>query len=187
VISVEGRTGGAMVRLETGRLMFRDHELSDLEPYCEMESDPIYRAPQIVHSRAELERSFRETWMPVKKMGMLATVFREDGRYIGRTGLYPRRTDEGVIVPGEATLAFYIARPYWGRGIATEAGRAFIENGFRELGLVRIHAGMNAANHASVRVIEKLGFTWVRSGGDAATAWHDYELVSAVGSTRPKR
>ena len=46
-----------MVRLETARLILRDHELSDLEPYCEMESDPIYRAPQIVHPRAELERS----------------------------------------------------------------------------------------------------------------------------------
>jgi hypothetical protein len=37
---------------------------------------------------------------------------------------------------------------------------------------------MNAANHASVRVIEKLGFRWVRSGGDAATQWHDYVLVN---------
>jgi [ribosomal protein S5]-alanine N-acetyltransferase len=166
-----------MVRLETARLLFRDHELSDLEPYCEMESDPIYRAPQIVHARAELERSFRETWMLVKKMGMLATVFKEDGRYIGRTGLYPRRTVEGVIVPGEATLAFYIARPYWGRGIATEAGRAFVEHGFGELGLRKIHAGMNAANLASTRVIEKLGFRWVRSGGDDKVQWHDYELV----------
>src|SRR5262245_59967876 len=95
-------SGRNMNRLETARLILRDHELSDLEAYCEMESDPVYRAPQIVHPRAELERSFRETWMPVKKMGMLATVFKEDGRYIGRTGLYPRRTDEGVIVPGEA-------------------------------------------------------------------------------------
>lgn len=166
-----------MVKLETTRLIFRDHEPSDLEPYCEMESDPIYRAPQIVHSRAELERSFKETWMPVKKMGLLATVFREDGRYIGRTGLYPRRTDEGVIVPGEATLAFYIARPYWGRGIATEAGRAFVEHGFGELGLRKIHAGMNAGNFASTRVIEKLGFRWVRSGGDDKVQWHDYDLV----------
>ena len=162
------------------RLVFRDHEPADLEPYCEMESDQIYRAHQPVHPREELERSFRETWMTPKKMGLLATVFKEDGRYIGRTGLYPHRTEEGVIVPGEATLAFYLARPYWGRGLATEAGKAFIEYGFRDLGLVKIHAGMNAANLASVRVIEKLGFSWVRSGGDATTKWHDYELVNPV-------
>jgi ribosomal-protein-alanine N-acetyltransferase len=166
-----------MVRLETARLIFRDHEPADLEPYCEMESDQVYRAHQPVHPREELERSFKDSALPRKELGLLATVFKEDGRYVGRTGLYPHRTEDGVIVPGEATLAFYLARPYWGRGIATEAGRAFIEHGFRDLGLKKIHAGMNAANKASQRVIEKLGFRWLRSGGDSTTQRHDYELI----------
>jgi len=166
------------VRLESARLIFRDHEPGDLEPYCEMESDQVYRAHQKVRPREELERSFTNSALPRKELGLLATVFKEDGRYIGRMGLYPHRTEEGVIVPHEATLAFYIARPYWGRGIATEAGRAFVEHGFRDLGLVKIHAGMNAANLASVRVIEKLGFKWVRSGGDDKVRWHDYELLA---------
>jgi ribosomal-protein-alanine N-acetyltransferase len=30
-------------------------------------------------------------------------------------------------------LAFYLARAYWGRGLATEAGRAFVNFGFNEL------------------------------------------------------
>jgi len=167
-----------MVRLESARLVFRDHEPADLEPYCAIESDPVYRAHQPVHPRDELERSFQQAWLPRKEMGLLATVFKDDGRYIGRTGLYPFRTDEGVIVPNEATLAFYLARPYWGRGLATEAGRAFIEHGFRNLGIEKIHAGLNASNKASQRVIEKLGFTWARSGGDATTEWHDYELLA---------
>jgi len=170
-----------MVRLESTRLVFRDHEPADLEPYCEMESDQIYRAHQPVHPREEIERRFRERALPRKEMGLLATVLKADGTYIGRTGLYPFRTEEGVIVPGEATLAFYLARPYWGRGLATEAGHAFIEHGFRDLGLTKIHAGMNAANLASVRVIEKLGFAWVRSGGDTRTQWHDYELLRGQG------
>jgi ribosomal-protein-alanine N-acetyltransferase len=143
-----------------------------------MESDQIYRAHQPVHPRQELERSFRESALSPKEMGLRATVLKADGTYIGRTGLYPFRTDEGVIVAREATLAFYLARPYWGRGFATEAGRAFIDHGFRDLGLKKIHAGMNAANSASQRVIEKLGFSWVRSGGDATTQWHDYELAN---------
>jgi [ribosomal protein S5]-alanine N-acetyltransferase len=169
--------GSTMIILETARLIFRDHEPSDLEPYCAMESDQVYRAHQPVHPRHELERSFRETWLRRKEMGLLATVFKPDQQYVGRMGLYAFRTDEGVVVPGEATLAFYLARPYWGRGLATEAGHAFVERGFRDLGLKKIHAGMNAANKGSQRVIEKLGFSLVRSGGDATTQWHDYELV----------
>jgi len=165
-----------MSRLETGRLLFRPHEESDLERFCEMESDPVYRSPQPVHPRAELERSFREAWLRPKSMGLLATVFKPEGRYIGRCGLYPLRNDANEVVPGEALIAFYLARPYWGRGLATEAGRAFIARGFGQLGLSRIEAGINAKNLASIRVIEKLGFRWVRSGEGGGSSWHEYEI-----------
>src|SRR5687767_13796974 len=169
-----------MIRLETTRLLLRDHEPDDLEPFCEMESDPVYRSPQPVHPRAELERSFREAWMRPKSMGLLATVFKAEGRYIGRCGLYPLRNDANEVVPGEANIAFYLARPYWGRGLATEAGRAFIDYGFGQLGLSRIEAGINAKNLASLRVVEKLGFVWVRSGEGGGSCWHEYELRNSA-------
>jgi ribosomal-protein-alanine N-acetyltransferase len=169
-----------MIWLETERLLFRDHEPSDLEAYCAIESDPLYRAPQPVHPRSELERSFRESCMRPKPMGLRATVFKREHRYIGRCGLYPARDEAGAIVEGEATIAFYLARDYWGKGLATEAGRAYLSHGFEHLGLRRIHAGMNADNAASIRVIEKLGFTRVRSGGSGGTRWHDYELVNPL-------
>ena len=166
-----------MVRLETERLLFRDHEPGDLEAYCAMESDPLYRAPQPVHPRAELERSFRDVWLVARPLALRATVFKPDNAYIGRCGLYPHRDETDSIVAGEAVLAFYLARGYWGRGIASEAGRAFVEHGFAALDLKKIHAGANINNAASIRVIEKLGFTRVRSGEGAGNAWHDYELV----------
>jgi len=171
-----------MVRVETERLLLRDHEPQDLESFCEIESDPEYRWPQPVHPRAELERSFREAWLPPKAMGLLATVFKPDGHYIGRCGLYPFRTDDGVLVPHEASIAFYLARPYWGRGLATEAGRALVAHGCGELGLRRFHAGVNAENGASRRVVEKLGFRLVRSGEGGGSRWHDFELVSPTPS-----
>ena len=141
-----------------------------------MESDAEYRRPQIVHPRAELERKFREVWLKPKSMGLMATVYKPEGRYIGRCGLYPRRNEEGYVVPGEAMLAYYLARPYWGRGLATEAGHAFVKYGFETLGLTCIVAGMNAQNLASIRVAEKLGFIRVRSGEGGGNRWHDYEL-----------
>jgi ribosomal-protein-alanine N-acetyltransferase len=165
-----------LVRLETERLLFRDHEPGDLEPYCEIESDPDYRSPQVVLAREELERSFRQTWLRPKELGLYATVFKPEGRYIGRCGLYPFRNAQDEIQPNEAFIAFYIARPYWGRGIATEAGKAWIAHAFGKLGITRIEAGINAQNIASLRVVEKLGFQWIRSGGDENTRWHDFEL-----------
>lgn len=165
-----------MIRVETERLLFRDHKEADLEPYCEMESDPVYRSPQPVHPRNELERSFREAWLIPKPLGLLATVLKSDERYIGRCGLYPHRNEDDQIIPGEANIAIYLARPYWHQGLATEAGKAFIEYGFNNLDLSRIEAGMNANNHASIRVVEKLGFVWVQSGEGGGSSWHVYEL-----------
>jgi len=53
-------------------------------------------------------------------------------------------------------LAFYLARPYWGRGLAAEAGQAFLRFGFEQLGLSRIIATVQIGHDASVRVLEKL-------------------------------
>jgi ribosomal-protein-alanine N-acetyltransferase len=165
-----------MIHLETERLLFRDHEPLDLEPYCEMESDARYRWPQPVHPRAELERSFERTWLPPKEMALLATVYKPNGRYIGRCGLYPLRGPDDIVIPGAANLAYYLARPYWGQGLATEAARAFVDYGFSRLGLARIEAGMNTRHVASVRIVEKLGFTRIASGGGGGETWYQYEL-----------
>lgn len=133
-------------------------------------------------SREEAEESLRliidgqKNWLVQKPMGLLATILKSESRYIGRCGLYANRDENNVVIPGEGTLAYYITRPYWGRGLATEAGQAFIQYGFKELGLTRIVAGANAANAASNRVLQKLGFLWVRSGEGGGNTWHDYEL-----------
>jgi ribosomal-protein-alanine N-acetyltransferase len=167
-----------MIVLETERLLFRDHEEADLEPFCEMEADPEFRrlSGGKPRPREEAETIFREVWLRPKPLNLLATVFKPEGCYIGRCGLYPYRGEDNVVIPGEAYLAFYLARPYWGQGLATEAGRAFIEFGFRELGLSRIVAGANVLNVASNRVLEKLGFVWLLTGEGGGNSYHDYEL-----------
>ena len=54
-------------------------------------------------------------------------------------------------------LGYWIARPYWGRGFATEAGRGLIEVA-RLLGYPKLEAGHFLDNPASGRVLRKLGF-----------------------------
>ena len=52
-----------------------------------------------------------------------------------------------------------LARDQWGKGYATEAARAVLDHGFREVGLDRIVACVYPDNAASIRVAERLGFT----------------------------
>lgn len=58
---------------------------------------------------------------------------------------------------GNIELGYWIARPFWGRGYATEAGRAVI-NLARILGHHTLHAGHAIDNPASGNVLRKLGF-----------------------------
>lgn len=55
-------------------------------------------------------------------------------------------------------LGYWIARPYWGLGFATEAGKAVVDIADRALRLPRLIAGPFADNPSSARVLEKLGF-----------------------------
>jgi [ribosomal protein S5]-alanine N-acetyltransferase len=62
------------------------------------------------------------------------------------------------IANGEGTLGYWIAKPYWGRGFASEAARAMVRHGFTALGLNAINAGYQSENPVSGRVLEKVGF-----------------------------
>lgn len=57
-----------------------------------------------------------------------------------------------------AELGYWIGEPYWGLGIATRAVKMIVDYGFRELGLIRIYAGVFDFNKASQRVLKKAGF-----------------------------
>jgi len=58
---------------------------------------------------------------------------------------------------GEAELGYWIARPYWGLGFATEAGKAVI-NIAKAIGHKTLVASHFTDNPASGKVLRKLGF-----------------------------
>ena len=57
-----------------------------------------------------------------------------------------------------AELGYWLAEPYWGKGMMTEAVTKFTEYAFECFGLVRIYAEPYATNDGSLRVLEKAGF-----------------------------
>lgn len=58
---------------------------------------------------------------------------------------------------GEAELGYWIGRPYWGLGFATEASRAVVEIA-RTIGHKKLVASHFTDNPASGKVLRKLGF-----------------------------
>jgi len=170
-----------MTILESERLLFRSHRPSDLDAFCAIEADGEVRryiggAPR---TREAAERKFRDVHLKGagRKLALQAVIYKADSRYIGYCGLYPNFRPDGSAIDGEASLGFTFAREFWGRGLATEAGRAFVRFGFDELHLARIVATAEIDNAASLRVLEKLGF--VRVGSDYGTrSFHRLELLN---------
>ena len=79
-----------------------------------------------------------------------AIVEKECGRVVGLCGFFD--------VLGKVDFGYLLARDRWGRGYATEAGRAALRHGFERLGFEDVVARTAPENSASRRVLEKLGF-----------------------------
>ncbi|WP_259070163.1 GNAT family N-acetyltransferase [Mucilaginibacter sp. X4EP1] len=168
-----------MILLETDRLLFRQHQLIDIDAYCAMEMDADVRryVGGKPRTREEAEQRFLQTLKPaINKLSMWATIYKPENKYIGRCGIYPHFDSNGNSIPGEAALGLYIAKPYWGRGLATEAGHAFVKLGFNEIDINRIVTTIQVGNDASVRVIEKLGFTLEYTEQGNPRSFLHYEL-----------
>jgi RimJ/RimL family protein N-acetyltransferase len=83
-----------------------------------------------------------------------------DGRAVG--GCQLGKLDCNGSKSGE--LGFFVGRPFWGRGYATEGSRLLLRHAFCDLGLVCVRAACLAWNEAAVRVLRKLGFECTHEG-----------------------
>lgn len=61
---------------------------------------------------------------------------------------------------GKAEIGYDIAKSFWGRGYATEAISSLIEHGFSSLKLNRIEARVDPRNVNSMKLLQKLNFTF---------------------------
>jgi len=76
------------------------------------------------------------------------------GEAVGGIGIHPLED----VYRGTAEIGYWLAEPFWGKGIITEAVRAFVPVAFERTGAGRIQAGVFSDNPASMRVLEKSGF-----------------------------
>jgi [ribosomal protein S5]-alanine N-acetyltransferase len=75
---------------------------------------------------------------------------------IGFCGLQPLRET------AEIEIGWWLARAWWGKGLATEAARKAMRDGFDRAGLSRIVAIAQPENRASIHIMEKLGMHFER-------------------------
>ena len=73
---------------------------------------------------------------------------KQDGLFLGMIALHPDQDYE---------FGYWLGKPFWGRGFATEAAHRLVTYAFVELGRATVHAGWFVDNPASGHVLAKLG------------------------------
>lgn len=145
--------------LTTQRLVLRELRPSDAEQVFAMRSDPLV----MQHVNRPLAGSIEDAHALIDRItGMVAAneavqwavTKKGDDRLIGIIGFW-RIVKEHHC--GE--LGYMLARDHWGRGYISEVIGAVIPFGFGALGFHRIEAITRPQNAASIRALEKNGFT----------------------------
>ena len=145
--------------LKTERLILRPFTLADAPDVLRLagERDIASTTLNIPHP---YRPGMAETWIATHPEAFdrgetvtFALARRADNTLIGAIGL--RLEPEHHL----AELGYWVGKPYWNQGYATEAARAVIGYGFEELRLNRIYASHLTRNPASGRVLQKIGMT----------------------------
>ena len=150
-----------MAVLETQRLILRPFTLADVDALAALYADPdVMRFFEGTRSWETTRQRVEEIIEQYARTGVdfLATIYKENGAFIGRCGLLWQVID-GVQ---EVEVAYMLARPYWGQGLGTEAAQALKEHGFRDFGFRRLISIIDPGNIASIRVAQKNGMHYER-------------------------
>lgn len=144
------------MQIVTARLVLREFVADDWRAVHAYQSDSRYlRFYEWSHRSEQDVRAFVgmfigwQNEMPRQKF-QLATTFQN--HLIGNCGVRIKNQDAR-----EAEIGYELNPVFWGNGYATEAARAMLAFGFRDLNLQRVTAMCLAENRASARVLEKLG------------------------------
>jgi RimJ/RimL family protein N-acetyltransferase len=144
--------------IRTERLLMRRWVGEDLEPCALMNTEPevveYLAGPSTrVESAAfieEMEGSFAE-----HDFGLWALELPCEASFVGCAGLLQVR--EGMPFAPAVEIGWRLARPWWGRGLATEAAMGATSYAFAELGLGELVAYTAERNERSRRVMDRLG------------------------------
>ena len=148
----------AAVIFETDRLIIRPFHVSDAHAMNHIFGDPEVmhfgngiQTPEQIH---DWLRNCLENYRQKSGIGPWAVMEKNSNEVIGYCGLF---YFPDVCGQPEIEIGYRLARPYWGRGYATEAAHAVRNYAFSTLGLPRLISIIDPLNIRSIRVAEKLG------------------------------
>jgi RimJ/RimL family protein N-acetyltransferase len=169
--------------IETQRLILR--------PLCEADIPEVVRLlthPAIAKTTLNIPYPYDEekarNWLSFQRQRWesgaehtFAIVHKEDAQLLGAISIRPNTRHE------KAEIGYWIGKPYWGLGYATEAARAIIRYAFETLGMNRVYALHFSENPASGQVMQKAGMQFegvLRSDVRKGESFRDHVIYSIL-------
>ena len=147
-----------MRTLETKRLILRPWMESDAEALFKYASDPDVGPRAGWPPHKSIDESLEIIRNVFSGEGMWAVELKGSSEAIGCVGYLPADCSNLDIEEGQCEVGYWIAKPYWGKGICTEAMRAVVEYCFNVKGFTVLWGDYFPENPASEKVMEKCGF-----------------------------
>ena len=149
-------------QIETPRLTLRQPEMRDA-PFIARYAGDYDIASMTAFVPHPYPVPAAEIWVLIRNIAsktslnahLIIDIKSDDGVQMGgMAGIFKRTKDS------DWEIGYWIAKPFWGHGYATEAGQALIDYARTGLKVDRLIAGHYDDNPASGRVLEKLGFRY---------------------------
>ncbi|MCT7969072.1 GNAT family N-acetyltransferase [Laspinema sp. D1] len=169
--------------LESDRLILRKMTLEDAPDLFEYASDPEVAQYTTWYPHQSLEdshiflNSVLENYQTPKGFNW-GIIHKDHSKLIGTCGLV-----DWVQSDHYAEIGYALARPYWGQGYMPESVKAVVAFSFQETDLNRIEGRCKLPNHASARVMEKVGMKFegiLRQQMFIKGSFHDMKLYAIL-------
>lgn len=144
--------------IQTKRLILRQWNNEDLEPFAKMNADPLIRKYfASILTQAESDKIAKLFSSEIENLGygFWALSAINVSNFIGFTGIKPVDFESHFTPAFE--IGWRLAREYWGSGYATEAAKAALIYGFEHLDLDEVVSFTNIDNRRSRLVMERIG------------------------------
>lgn len=149
-----------ITELQTERLQLRKMQVSDSPGLFKIWSDPeVTRFMNVRCFTAENQAiemiQLLDDLSQDNKAIRFSIIHKESGEIIGSCGY-----NAFNFANGTAKIGYDLAKSYWGKGYASEAVSSLVEYAFSSWKLKRIEAKVEPDNLNSIKLLQKLGFTY---------------------------
>lgn len=144
--------------IETKRLILREWRVEDLEPFAQLNADPLVREYFLgILTRQESDALVKlmSDHIHNNGWGFWSASLAETNEFIGMIGL--ANVDFMAHFTPAVEIGWRLAHSHWGKGYATEGALACLHYGFKTLKLPEIVAFTASQNQRSMAVMERIG------------------------------